>query len=110
MGWDSIPQTVDPSNWFESGGKNKDHAKVYVGWCKHAMFFEKYTKYSTAVSCINDSEMRSDDWYFVADQRESLPNSCLVIQCDPVSDAFFDREHPHQRYARVGLRFTLQGQ
>ena len=41
------------------------------------MFFEKKTEYSTAASCLDDNEMRSDDWYFVADQRESLSHSCL---------------------------------
>ncbi|KAM7211775.1 hypothetical protein V8F06_012842 [Rhypophila decipiens] len=82
VGWDSIPQTVDAGNWFESNGKNKDHAKVYVGWCKHAMFFEKRTKDSTIVACLDDTEMRSDDWYFVADQKSTL------VSAMPGSDYF----------------------
>jgi hypothetical protein len=64
--WNDIPQTVDGGNWFESGARGKDHPKIYVGWCKHAMFYEKKTQFSTIVACLDGTEMRSDDWYYVA--------------------------------------------
>jgi len=37
--WDAVQNTFDYNNPDEQNGKNKDGAKVYVGWGKHAMFY-----------------------------------------------------------------------
>lgn len=42
-------------------GKDLDHPKIFVGWCKHAMFFEKGGT-SDVFSCIDSAEKRDDHW------------------------------------------------
>ncbi|KAJ0277076.1 hypothetical protein COL940_007957 [Colletotrichum noveboracense] len=73
-GWENIPQTVDSANWFEANGKSHDHPKVYVGWCKHAMFFDK-GGLKDVLSCLTDNEYRTDDWYYVARTKSDLLNA-----------------------------------
>ncbi|KAK4193396.1 hypothetical protein QBC35DRAFT_481465, partial [Podospora australis] len=72
--WSDIPDTVSPSNWQECGGKGKDHAKVYVGWCEHAMFFDKGGS-AAKQHCDAFNDYRSDDWYFVANTKDTLINA-----------------------------------
>lgn len=46
---------------LDQNGKDRDHAKVYVGSFKHAMFLTRYTgSYG-----LDDKEWRSNDWYFI---------------------------------------------
>ncbi|KAF9874987.1 hypothetical protein CkaCkLH20_07681 [Colletotrichum karsti] len=74
IGWENVPQTADPSNWLEDGGKNNDHARVYVGWCKHAMFFDR-AGIKDVLSCLTDLEYRTHDWYYVARNKSDLLNA-----------------------------------
>lgn len=48
---------------FEDKGEDRDHAKVYVGSFKHAMFLTKYTGLGTLGA--DDLEFRSNDWYYL---------------------------------------------
>ncbi|KAI4170337.1 MAG: hypothetical protein LQ346_008874 [Caloplaca aetnensis] len=60
--WGNIQNTIN--GWddrLDQNGKDRDHAKVYVGSFKHAMFLTRYTgSYG-----LDDKEWRSNDWYFI---------------------------------------------
>ena len=48
---------------FDQNGKDRDHAKVYVGSFRHAMFLDRYTGLATLGA--DELEFRSNDWFFL---------------------------------------------
>jgi hypothetical protein len=71
--WEKIPNTFDYDNIDEQGGKNKDGAKLYVGWAKHAMFNQPNTAWNDEPSQGCEREYRSRDWWYVSYLTLSSP-------------------------------------
>ena len=62
--WGSIQNTFDYNNLNEQNGKNKDGAKIYVGWGKHAMFSQRNTGFNDEAAQGCGREFRSGDWWY----------------------------------------------
>ena len=56
-----------PDDLSDTDGKYRTHPKVYVGFFKHAHFFDKNTKVEVYDAAAPQNEYRSDDWYFMGD-------------------------------------------
>lgn len=61
--WDKVPSTFNYSNISENNGKNKDGAKIYVGWAKHAMFDNQNTAWPEEIFQGCARELRSNNWW-----------------------------------------------
>jgi hypothetical protein len=70
--WDSIESTFSYDHPDEVGGKNKDGAKIYVGWAKHAMFDTKGTGWRDNFSQGCNREYRDDTWSFLSTQDDMI--------------------------------------
>jgi len=62
--WDTVQNTIDFNNPDEQGGQNKEGAKIYVGWGKHAMFAQRNTGWNDEASQGCGREFRSRDWWY----------------------------------------------
>ncbi|RPA72335.1 hypothetical protein BJ508DRAFT_419523 [Ascobolus immersus RN42] len=62
--WARIQNTFNDDNEGEQNGKNKDHAKIYIGWGKHAMFSDRNTGFNDKISQGCQREFRSRDWWY----------------------------------------------
>ncbi|KAI9652056.1 MAG: hypothetical protein M1831_007248 [Alyxoria varia] len=59
-----VPKSMAmPNDVKRTDGQGLEHPKVYVGFFKHAMFFDKKT--SLTVGGAPQDEYRSDDWYYM---------------------------------------------
>ncbi|KAI5785845.1 hypothetical protein EDC01DRAFT_190119 [Geopyxis carbonaria] len=65
--WATVQNTFNYDNTGENGGRNKDGAKIYVGWGKHAMFDDRNTGWNDAPSQGCSREFRSRDWWYLPD-------------------------------------------
>lgn len=63
--WASIQNTITHSTPAEQGGRDKDGAKIYVGWGKHAMFSTRNTGWNDPASQGCQREFRGRDWWFL---------------------------------------------
>lgn len=61
--WDTVQNTINYDNIDEQDGKDKDGAKIYVGWGKHAMFADRNTAWNDEFSQGCGREFRSRDWW-----------------------------------------------
>lgn len=61
--WATVQNTFNYDNTDEQAGRNKDGAKIYVGWGKHAMFADRNTGWNDVVSQGCGREFRSADWW-----------------------------------------------
>ncbi|KAK3984872.1 hypothetical protein QBC44DRAFT_385376 [Cladorrhinum sp. PSN332] len=69
--WGDVPETVEKNDWTACGLKNRDHAKVYVGWCEHSMFFDMGGSAAKG-SCDAHGDLRGDDYWFAATTKDNL--------------------------------------
>jgi hypothetical protein len=69
--WDGVQNTINYDNVDEQGGDNKDGAKIYVGWGKHATFAQRNTGWNDEASQGCGREFRSRDWWYIP-ERETL--------------------------------------
>lgn len=72
--WKDVQNTFNDDNWNEQDGKDKDHAKIYVGWGKHAMFSTRNTGWNDAVSQGCGREFRSRDWWYSPTRDYLIPS------------------------------------
>lgn len=61
--WAGVQNTFNYDNTNEQNGKDKDGAKIYVGWGKHAMFADRNTGWNDVISQGCGREFRSADWW-----------------------------------------------
>lgn len=61
--WNTVQNTINYDNLDEQDGKDKDGAKIYVGWGKHAMFSQRNTGWNDEISQGCGREFRSRDWW-----------------------------------------------
>lgn len=70
--WATIQNTINYDNLEEQAGKDKDGAKIYVGWGKHAMFSTRNTGWNDPFSQGCSREFRSRDWRYLPTGRGDL--------------------------------------
>ncbi|RPB29314.1 hypothetical protein L211DRAFT_775715 [Terfezia boudieri ATCC MYA-4762] len=70
--WATIQNTINYNNPDEQAGKDKDGAKIYVGWGKHAMFSTRNTGWNDPFSQGCSREFRSRDWRYLPTGRGDL--------------------------------------
>ena len=70
--WATIQNTINYNNLEEQAGKDKDGAKIYVGWGKHAMFSTRNTGWNDPFSQGCSREFRSNDWRYLPTGRGDL--------------------------------------
>ena len=70
--WAMIQNTFDHSNFGEQSGKDKDGAKVYVAWGKHAMFTTRNSNWNDPTSQGCARAFRSGDWWRMPSSRADL--------------------------------------
>ncbi|KAG0638526.1 hypothetical protein HOY80DRAFT_967119 [Tuber brumale] len=70
--WDKVQNTFDYSNPDEQAGKNKEGAKIYVGWGKHAMFAQRNTGWNDEASQGCGREFRSADWWYLPTRSDLI--------------------------------------
>lgn len=61
--WSTVQNTINYDNIDEQDGRDKDGAKIYVGWGKHAMFADRNTNWNDLFSQGCGREFRSRDWW-----------------------------------------------
>lgn len=68
--WDQVESTFAYTNPSEIRGKNKEGAKIYVGWSKHPNYDTKETHWRDSISqgCLR--EYRSDDWWYLPTEKD----------------------------------------
>lgn len=74
---DHLPLT--DARWddrFDQNGIDRDHAKVYVGSFKHAMFLTRYT--FGPAGGQGDQEWRSNDWFFIPARDNELIDGLTI--------------------------------
>ncbi|KAL8926571.1 MAG: hypothetical protein Q9208_002898 [Pyrenodesmia sp. 3 TL-2023] len=90
---DRLPLT--DARWddrFDQNGIDRDHAKVYVGSFKHAMFL---TRYTFALGGQGDKEWRSNDWFFIPMRDNELIDGLTIPDFNYV-DAASTPRHMHE--------------
>jgi len=70
--WKDVESTFTYNNTAEQRGKNKDGAKIYVGWAKHPNFDTKETDWRDSVSQGCQREYRTNDWWFLPGDSEMV--------------------------------------
>lgn len=63
--WENVPSTINYDHLAENNGKNKDGAKIYVGWAKHTLFANPNTSWKDKASQGCGREFRSSNWWCV---------------------------------------------
>ncbi|KAF2758676.1 hypothetical protein EJ05DRAFT_361192 [Pseudovirgaria hyperparasitica] len=65
VSWGDVQNTVNGiDDQFDQGAKDRDHAKVYVGSFRHAIFHTRKTTFDT-LAVADQDEFRSWDWYYL---------------------------------------------
>lgn len=80
--WNNVPNTINYNNINENGGRNKDGAKIYVGWAKHAMFDNRDTSWTDEIFQGCGREYRSNDWWWAVLQLFSCPSKTAYTGFD----------------------------
>ncbi|CAF9928297.1 MAG: hypothetical protein HETSPECPRED_006797 [Heterodermia speciosa] len=91
--WGAIQNTIN--GWddrFDQNGKDRDHAKVYVGSFRHAMFLDRYTGLATLGA--DELEFRSNDWFFLPNFDNELIDG-LTLPDFKYGDAASTPRHMH---------------
>lgn len=70
--WNEVQNTINYDNLDEQAGKDKDGAKIYVGWGKHAMFTTRNTNWNDRGSQGCAREFRSNDWRYLPGGKDTL--------------------------------------
>ncbi|KAF8463426.1 hypothetical protein BDZ91DRAFT_731575 [Kalaharituber pfeilii] len=70
--WANVQNTFDYSNISEQGGKDKDGAKIYVAWGKHAMFSTRNSGWNDPFSQGCERAFRSADWWYLPARDDLL--------------------------------------
>lgn len=74
-------------------GKLKMHPKVYVGFFKHAGFFEAKTDVEVYSAGSQGDEYRSDDWFFMGDMNKN--NFVQATKLDKFHDDYEGKFAPY---------------
>ncbi|KAM7190478.1 hypothetical protein V8F33_009461 [Rhypophila sp. PSN 637] len=88
LNWGDIQNTFNTADaglprGGDNGFQNRDHAKVYVAWSKHANYNTRNTGWNDPLSQLLDNAFRSQDWWYFptkgdylrADQSTPLGNA-----------------------------------
>ncbi|KAF8250908.1 hypothetical protein K440DRAFT_616554 [Wilcoxina mikolae CBS 423.85] len=70
--WKDVESTFTYDNTDEQRGKDKDGAKIYVGWAKHPNYDTRETRWRDSFSQGCQREYRSNDWWFLPSKDEMI--------------------------------------
>ncbi|KAK3393878.1 hypothetical protein B0H63DRAFT_459433 [Podospora didyma] len=77
LNWGDIQNTFNTGDaglprGGDNGLQNRDHAKVYVAWSKHANYNTRNTGWNDALSQLTDNAFRSQDWWYFPKKNDYL--------------------------------------
>ncbi|KAK3329278.1 hypothetical protein B0H66DRAFT_17938 [Apodospora peruviana] len=77
LNWGDIQNTFNTADAAlprggDNGLKNRDHAKVYVAWSKHAHYNDRNTGWNDPVSQLTNNAFRSQDWWYFPARSDYL--------------------------------------
>lgn len=75
LNWGDIQNTFNTADaglprGGDNGLQNRDHAKVYVAWSKHAHYNTRNTGWNDPLSQLLDNAFRSQDWWYFPTKGE----------------------------------------